>query len=148
MLQKLILWTFASTIIALLAACSSNPATSPDDPAKTQLPSDQQEAQFSGFLRDYTKLQPVADDDALRWVDPNADIAAYDKILLERIQVTLKDSSDYKAVDPTELKALVDYFHQALVRELGEAYPIVSVSGPGVLRVRIAITNLVPTQKS
>jgi hypothetical protein len=93
------------------------------------------------------RLKPVAeDDDALIWVDPSFDFAKYDKFLIENIQVRLADDTAYKAVDPTELKALTDYLYDAIVKALKPTYKVVSKPGPGVLRVRIAITNLVPTK--
>lgn len=104
--------------------------------------------QYSGFLSDYSRLQPVVDDPtAMAWLDSTVDFSKYNKVLLERIQVALSnDGNDYRAIDPTELTVLTDYFHDALVRELSGRYPVVSDAGPGVLRVRIAITELVPTK--
>jgi len=40
----------------------------------------------------------------------------------------------------------VDYFHDAIVNALGDAYPVVETPGPDVLRVRIALTDLVSTK--
>jgi hypothetical protein len=79
--------------------------------------------QHSGFLSDYSRL-----------------------ILLERIRVYFKADSEHKEIDPEKLKMLTDYFHEAIVRELGDAYPVVTEPGPGVLRTRIAITELVPAK--
>ncbi len=102
---------------------------------------------YSGFLSDYSKLQPVGGDSkAMRYMNPRADMKKYKKILLERIMVVLKDDAEYKAIDPDEMKAMTDYFREAISRELGDAYPLVNEAGPDVLRVRIAITNLVPTK--
>jgi hypothetical protein len=50
-------------------------------------------------------------------------------------------------VDPTDLKMLVDYFHADLVKTVGSEARIATATGPGVLRVRIALTNLVPTNQ-
>jgi hypothetical protein len=41
---------------------------------------------------------------------------------------------------------MTDYFREALTRELGSEYPIVNEPGPDVLRLRVAITDLVPTK--
>jgi hypothetical protein len=129
-----------SAVCLVLSACSST-SSKPGGPGMSD------NAQYSGFLADYSKLQPVTGSSSAKsWRDPAANFASYDKILLERIRVSLKADNAEETVDPTQLKALVDYFHEALVRELSDAYPIVSEPGPGVLRVRIAITNLVPTK--
>jgi hypothetical protein len=41
---------------------------------------------------------------------------------------------------------MTDYFREAIARELGSDYPIVTEPGPDVLRLRIAVTDLVPTK--
>jgi len=102
---------------------------------------------YSGFLSDYSKLQPDPDGSAAeRYRNPAIDASKYNKVLLEKIMVSLKDDAQYKAVDPDALKAMTDYLHEAIVRELGDAYPIVNEAGPDVLRVRVAITDIAPTK--
>ena len=103
--------------------------------------------QHSGFLSDYSRLHPSGKDkEAEIYIDPAVDFKQYDKILLERIRVYYKDDAENKEIDPTQLKMLTDYFYHAIERELADAYPIVTEPGPGVLRVRIAITELVPAK--
>jgi hypothetical protein len=103
--------------------------------------------QYVGFLSDYSMLAPATDkSDAMVYRKPGVDLKQYNKIMLDRITIWLKDDAEYKGVDPTEMKALTDYFHEAFVRELGTDYPLVQEPGPGVLRMRIAITNLKQTK--
>jgi hypothetical protein len=102
-------------------------------------------APYAEFLAYPARLQRQADG-SLLWVAPGADLGKYNKILLERIQVRLADDASYKTVDPTQLKTLTDAFRQAIVKALSPAYPVVNKPGPGVLRVRIALTELVPTK--
>lgn len=73
------------------------------------------------------------------------DLKQYDKILIERIHVTLKPGTEGTDVDPTDLKMLFDYFHNALVKALQPQMQVVDQPGPSVLRMRIALTDLVPT---
>ncbi len=99
-----------------------------------------------GFLTDYSKLQPMPGGGGmLCWRGANVDWKRYDKVLIERIQVYLAPGSAQKPIDPSDLKTLLDYFHNALVKDLQSTAQIVSAPGPGVLRVRIALTSLVPT---
>lgn len=99
-----------------------------------------------GFLSDPAKLRPVsANDDMLCWRQAGVDWKRYDKVMIERIQVYIKPSAGQRPIDPTDLKLLIDYFHTALVRDLTPVARIVTTSGPGVLRVRLALTALVPT---
>ena len=99
------------------------------------------------FLSDYSKLTPVeGEKDAYRYIDPAVDFSKYQKLLLDRIKVWYKDDADYKGIDPDDLKALTDYFHQAIVKAVGDDYTVVNEAGPDVLRVRIAVTDLVPNK--
>jgi hypothetical protein len=103
--------------------------------------------QAKGFLTDYSRLKPEGDDsDAYRYVDDAVDFVGYKKLLIDRIKVYYKEDSDYKGIDPDDLKALTDYFHKALVKAVGDAYPVVNEPGPDVLRLRIAVTDLVPNE--
>ncbi len=121
-----------------LAACSTSPDLSEQAPPP---------AAYAGFLTHPDRLQPVpGEGGAYRWIDSDAKLAQYNQILLERIQVQLASDAEYKAIDPTELKMLTDYFHQAIVKALGDTYSVVSRVGPGVLRVKITIVDLVPTK--
>ena len=67
-------------------------------------------------------------------------------VVLERILVWYKDDAVSKEIDPATLKALVGYRRKAVVTALGDAYPVVNEPGPDVMRVRVALTRLVPTQ--
>ena len=121
-----------------LAACSTSPDLSEQAPPP---------AAYAGFLAHPDRLQPVpSESGAYRWIDSDAKLAQYNQILLERIQVQLASDAEYKAIDPTELKMLTDYFHQAIVKALGDTYSVVNRVGPGVLRVKITIVDLVPTK--
>jgi hypothetical protein len=102
----------------------------------------------SGFLTDYKRLQPATWSDGIQcWRDSNVDPMKYDKVLIARMIVTLKDN-EAKGVDPTDLKMLTDYFHDSLVKALKPQMPVVDKAAPGVVVIRIALTNLVPTEVS
>ena len=70
------------------------------------------------------------------WKQPDAAWRSYDKVLISRMQVTLKPGQG-KHVDPSDLKMLFDYFHGALVAALKPSMEIVDKPGPGVLVLRI-----------
>jgi len=100
-----------------------------------------------GFLSDYSKIKSVGDDsDAYKYRNPSVDVKKYNRLMIDRIKIFLSEDSDYKGIDPMELKELADYFHQAIVKAVGDAYPVVEKAGPDVLRLRIAITDLVPNK--
>jgi hypothetical protein len=100
-----------------------------------------------GFLTDYARLKPMQGGGGmLCWRNTDVNWKQYDKVLFERIQVYLKADAS-QPVDPTDLKMLIDYFHHGLVKAIKPEAQVVNVPGPGVLRVRIALTDLVPTNR-
>lgn len=129
-----------SLLLVSLCGCS---ATTPQSPASASTPA---KATQGKFLSRYDLLKPVeGGDGAQSWRDPGVSWQQYDKVLIERIRIFLKEDSEEKAIDPTDLKMLTDYFYEALQREIKPTAQIVEQAGPGVLGVRIAITNLMPT---
>jgi hypothetical protein len=105
----------------------------------------------SGFLTHYAKLKPVAAMEGIEcWRDTRFDPKKYKKIQIAPIVVSLtapKDSKDGKVptVDPADLKQLTDYFYQTLRDAFKPQMPIVAQAGAGVVVLRIALTDLVPT---
>ena len=105
----------------------------------------------SGFLSDYARLKPVAALDGIEcWRDSRLDPKKFDKVMVSRIVVSLvppKDNKEgeQKTIDPNDLKTLTDYFYGSLVTALKPQMPVVDKAGPGVVVIRIALTDLVPT---
>lgn len=67
---------------------------------------------------------------------------AYNKFFLDPVEIWLAPDSKYKGIDANEMKILADSMREILVEALEPDYPVVSKAGPGVLRIRIAITNV------
>jgi len=98
-----------------------------------------------GFITDYTRLRAMPGGGGmLCWRDANVDWKSYTKVMFERIQVYWKTGSTH-SVDPSDLKMLIDYFHSDVVKAIQPEAQVVTAPGPGVLRVRFALTDLVPT---
>lgn len=106
----------------------------------------------SGFLSDYARLKPNPQLGGIEcWRDPRLDAARFDKVLVSRIVVSLappKKEGESATIDPNDLKTLTDYFHDSLVKALKPQMQVVDKAGPGVVVIRIALTNLVPTTVS
>jgi len=97
----------------------------------------------SGFLSDYSRLQPGSDGQAIkRYVDTSVDFSKYKKVMIDKVIFYFAPSSKPIGVDPDELEMLAKSFEKALVEELKDAYPIVTKPGPDVLRIRVAITDV------
>lgn len=102
----------------------------------------------SGLLSDYVRLKPVSWADGIQcWRQPDLDLAKYNKVMIPRITVSLKPGQQ-QTVDPADLKTLTDYFHNAMANAITPQMAVVDAPGPSVLTMRIALTNLVPTDVS
>jgi hypothetical protein len=99
---------------------------------------------YSGFLGDYAQyLRPGPKGEAkMHWLKPGVNFGKYDKLMLESVTFFLADDSQYKGIDPVEMKKLADLFNEDLINALKGTCPLVAEPGPDVLRLRIAITNL------
>ncbi|MFZ7126644.1 MAG: DUF3313 domain-containing protein [Desulfobacterales bacterium] len=98
----------------------------------------------TGFLKDYYgRLEPGPEGGAReRWLKPGVEWKKYEKVMLDSVVFFLDGDSEYKGIEPNELKKLADGFNQAFVDSLKDSYPIVTEPGPDVLRLRFAITDL------
>jgi hypothetical protein len=102
------------------------------------------EPKYSGFLEGYYQnLQPGPEGEAkMRWLKPGVMFGKYNKLMLDSVIFFFADDSQYKGIDPNELKELSDSFNQVIVAALKDKYPIVAEPGPDVARLRIAITGI------
>jgi len=104
------------------------------------------EIQYSGFFGNpsvYDLLRPGPEGGAkLRWLKSGVDPKKYDKFMVDSVIFYLADQSDYKGIDPQEMKELADSFNKEIVAAFKDKYPIVAEPGPNVARLRIAITNI------
>ena len=77
----------------------------------------------------------------LLYLNPNVDWASYDKVLFESVSIWHEEDSKMDDVPKDDLQRLANYLHTAIVTKLRADYEIVNKSGPGVLRIRMAITE-------
>lgn len=99
----------------------------------------------SGFLRDYSQLTPTSQSDqaVLRYVNPAANWSSYHAVRLEPVTYWAgADSTVPESVEST----LCDYAY-AKVREalLAKGATIVEQGGPGVITIRMALTEATST---
>ena len=105
-------------------------------------------SQQSGFLGDtYSKLQPDPKnaDLLVYWSNPDA-LNNTSKFILDPVIVYLLPEAQQRGIDPEDLAKLTQYFTQAITDELSKSgrYEIVTEPGPGVMVLRVAITNVEP----
>jgi hypothetical protein len=101
-------------------------------------------AEPSGFLNDYSKLRPATDDTEATLVYHTSDKAkfkSYTKVWLEPVQVWRGEKSDAKDMDKEDADFLSQFLWSKLDEELRKDYEMVQAPGPGVLRLRVGITE-------
>lgn len=99
--------------------------------------------QYSGFLKDYSKLQPAKDREGVMiYINKMADYSGYTKIMFEPVQVYVTPNPDYKGEQPEVLKRMTGGFLDSIRAALTPAYQLVHEPGSDVLRVRTAITGV------
>jgi hypothetical protein len=98
----------------------------------------------NGFLSDYSKLERV-DDSMLQFVDKTAgDFSAF---IIDPVVMAYRHPPDKQVFTDEELSELTAFYDQAVKEALSkdEGYPIVELPGPGVVRIRIGITDVEET---
>lgn len=101
----------------------------------------------SGFLVDYSKLKAGGEDRAaLVYIKEGANFKRYDKVMFDRVAIMLSDKAEYKVVDPAVMNEFTTYYQTALINAIKGGYQLVDKPGPGVLRVRAAITGVKPSK--
>jgi len=100
----------------------------------------------SGFLGDYSGLTHQSDSQVRQiYRKSGGDLSQYNKVIIEPVVFFFNPKSGYQGVRATDLQYLANYFEKAMINALSNRYPIVQQPGPGVLKVRAAITDLVMT---
>lgn len=105
----------------------------------------QKQVKTSGFLGDYSALQPdPTHPGTLYYEKPGLDWAHYTKLMLDPVIVHYAPGAEERQIDPEELETLVQYFREAVIEKVQDAYPVVDEPGPDVLRIRAAVTDVIP----
>jgi hypothetical protein len=106
------------------------------------------EGNYSGFLEDYSALQPDADrPGAMVYHKQGVDLGKYNKIALAPIEIWYSPANEYKGISPDDLKLIADSFRAMLVKHLEPDYPVVESGGADVLGVRLAIADVKTRKK-
>ena len=87
--------------------------------------------QTTGFLGDYSQLEPGRGDQArLRYIDRDANFARYESVIVDRVVA-------WGGAD--ELQPLADHFDAALRRQLQLDFALVGEPRPGSMQLRAAV---------
>ena len=118
------------SVLLLAAGCATTTAPAP-----------------SGFLDDYTSLVETPEDPSLLWWERTGfDWTDYHALMIDPVEIYFDPVGQDRAVSAAELAQLKSEFHAAVMEVLGDDYPLVTKPGAGVLRIRCAITDVVPVR--
>jgi hypothetical protein len=127
-------------------AQSSEPATAKSgEPAQAEQTANGRPV--SGFLGDYSKLQPApGNGDLLLYLrEPNA-LKNYHKFIFDPVNIYLLPESRGHAIDADDLYRLAEFFREEIIDQFkGSEFEFVEDPGPGVLELNFAITDVSPT---
>ena len=102
--------------------------------------------EVSGFLGTYEDFDvDPADESLLWWEQDSFDWSNYRAVMLDPVTIYFDPEAQGREIVPDELKKLTDGFREAVIEELGDAYPVVDKPANDVLRIRCAITDVVPS---
>ncbi len=103
------------------------------------------EMKKSGFLSDYSGMKK-GPKGGVEWVyiKEGIDFAKYKKLMVDQVTFFLKDDAKYKGIQPEDIKELTEAFDNAVRENIGKYYELADQPGPDVVRIRVAITDLVP----
>lgn len=102
----------------------------------------------SGFLGDYSEFKKDPElEDSMQWRSLNKSLKDYDKFIIDPIIIHFAPDAEGTAINPDEVKELTDHFRNQAIEALNESphYQVVDTPGPGVLRMRVAITGIEKT---
>ena len=81
----------------------------------------------------------------LIYKNPRANLARYNKILLDSLQFIGAKDSELAKTSAEDRRTISQYAYKAFRDELSKSYEIVSTPQPNTLRIRIAVTDAEPS---
>ena len=123
----------AILMAVLLASCAS---TGGDSGASSK--------KYSGFLKDYSLLKEAKDADGkpvMRYVSPRLTGQNYQQVMLDPV-VFYPELKPSATADAATLESVRRHLEQTLRAKLGARVPLAKAPGPGVARMRVAITSV------
>lgn len=132
---RVVMSVLLASVALVLAGCATKSQ-------KTQISRNASGVAHSGYLGDYSMLSEVTDaqgEKVMRYVNPKLRPGAYQAIMLEPTRF-YPEPQPSAQVDADTLASIQRYVDTQLQNKLGSRIKLVSRPGPGVLRLRPAIT--------
>jgi hypothetical protein len=126
---------FATSMALLLAVAACAPSRQPRG-----------EVAESGFLRNYSQLKPGKEGQAkLVYINPNVNWSQYTAMQFESVTLWPGKAGGLANLSPEDQQMLADRLYKALYDAVSKDVKMVNGPGPGVMRVRVALTEAKPT---
>jgi hypothetical protein len=107
-----------------------------------------QQITYSGFLGNYPEFQPGAKGGVARaYMKEGVNFRNYHHILMDPVVFYFKEDAKYQGVRADVLEKMSDAFRQAIDEALQGSYKLVDKPGKNVMRMRLAITEVVPSKE-
>jgi len=99
----------------------------------------------SGFLQDYDLLEPGKPGQAsLVYRNPDVDIPAYQKILIDRVTIWCGADLEDHAADSADFVRMANMLYSTFRERFEKTHVITDTPGPSTLRFRLALTDVTP----
>jgi len=100
----------------------------------------------SGFLRDYSQLQPGKQGQCEQvYINPNVNWSSYTGMQFESVTLWPGKNGGLANLSPQDQQMLADRLYKAVYEALSKVITMVNSPGPGVMRARLALTEAQPT---
>lgn len=102
-------------------------------------------AQDSGFLTDYSNLEPLAGSgNAKAYVAPGAvdAIARFNKVMVDQPSIIISPDSKYKGAKPADIAEVGEMLRAAVTQGIAGSFPVVEEPGEGAALLSWAVSNI------
>lgn len=97
--------------------------------------------QTTRFLSDYSRLKPISG--TSQWyINPKYDLRNYSRFIVDRVDLLLEPGKKSGPKDWDEVEKMRDYMRTVIKLSIRRPNEVVTQAGPGVARIRIALTGL------
>jgi len=144
--QRIISTVVLALAVVLGPGCASQPVASSNATSIANATANTRHEQYSGFLGDYSQLRETTDeagDKILRYVSPQFKPGPYHAVILDPV-VYYPTPQATDQVSAQTLEEVRQYVEDGFRNKLSEKVTVATQPGPGVLRIRPAITSVAP----